>query len=105
MASQTGRKPTFPHDLALQLVLDGHTIRAGAARFGVSEGSIQYVVRKAEAEHGERLPRAEPGRPRSVDRARVFALLDSGVRQAEVARRMGVSECFVSRVARHAVAA
>ncbi|GAC1340978.1 MAG: hypothetical protein NVSMB18_12130 [Acetobacteraceae bacterium] len=78
--TRAGRRPAYPHDAAIQLVLDGWSIRAVAARFGVSEGAMQYALRKLEAQQGCRLPRAEPGRRRVVDGAESssFWSLDCG---------------------------
>ena len=92
------RKPSNLHWPDIRRYYEaGHTIEECKSRFGFSSSSWEAAVCR-----GDVVPRDPPtkGKPLGETRGKVAALLASGVRPAEVARRLGVSKPTVSYHAR-----
>jgi 5-methylcytosine-specific restriction endonuclease McrA len=74
----------------------GHSVRECRARFGFSNGAWDAAVRRGDVRARPRSTRLRPSAPRRA----VADLLDAGLTQAEVARRLGLSPATVSYHAR-----
>jgi DNA-binding CsgD family transcriptional regulator len=105
--SRYAAKVGFPSSARMPSALDweavrayyeeGHTIEDCKRRFGFSASNWESAVCR-----GDVVPRDPPtrGRPRGEMRVKVSALLDSGLRPAEVAAQLGISKPTVSYHAR-----